>query len=998
MSMTDQTTVGAGKSGAQSKERFGPDQSTGWLAIFFAVGLVSPAALVLFVAIWVPAQARRVRSSRMVRVAFVASVLVALLAVVANPFGWHWDGWQSFWLAIPGIGQLVAGAAKSLHLTYMPVGYGLLGGFVLMVPVALPAALWVSTVALWWAEVRRGAIATLEGDKFDFTRPVGFMDRRRFKKNAQRIAAGGGIDRKRGTVAVGLGRFGEIVPIETDRFLSPTLVFGKNRSGKTAFARSLVAQAAVGGVIIIDFKGDDEQPEFWSQWAHHRGRKFKHFRLADKSGAPYRPPSQWAPTEQACYDPLRHGNAESKASMLQNSFPREGDAAVYHRSVMELSTIAYEVAARTGYDKGKSGFETLARLSDIEELRSTSYKVNPLTNKPYIDANTHDGKLLLARVQELSDSLKTAPLVKAAVESNRRTLSQYQNSPAAGPWLRPGDDEDHDIDLVDAIVNGDVVVFSLSVQAYPDVAKTIGMLVVNDLNNCVDTLRQLKHEGVTWDPSFVVIEEFGSAGAENIKNLANKLGDVQLRLFLSTQSWSNLVAVGGGNDTFARELISETGNVFAFQLSDNSNAKAVADLTPEVVRETLRDSKEYSSGWFRTSVRSANKGEGVTEKHTGTQLDPSVLQTLGSDDKGERVYNCIWIAVSQGSRITHTHSPYANHWAEPLVTVLVPPDAGADDYDPRGGERFSWRDVHPDNDPAAAEPQQVPAAGAWPTIDTTVIEGAVADEPWVWEPEPDYSETPDPDYPPAPDVADEPAGAHRAPTTHNGAASRQAAQAAQAAQGVQAAQAAQAAQGAQGAPLASSRPPAGSPASATAAQRAASNRPVTPAMSQRATQGPSAETAKKIAQGKKKVLAGSDRADKNPNRDANPAAANPAAATAMAGAASPTPHSAHENAAPHRNDTDTATPVGLAAGTTSAGNNTAEHTNTNSEENPTEMTTKPATKTPQKSATVRRTAPTRTAVVSGLRRPVAPVLLEQSKTNPPANPIPVDESAVKEGR
>ncbi len=492
-------------------------------------------------------------------------------------------------------------------------------------------------------------------------------------------------------IAVGTGRYGQIVTMSARGFLSPTLIFGRNRSGKTAFARSMVAQAATGGVILIDFKGDDEQPAYWARWAQARGRVFKHFQLAPMSGADYRPPIEGVADRPCCYDPLRHGNADSKTTMLQNSVAREGDAAVYFRAAREFSVIAYQVAARTGFDKDKSGFETLRQLCEVTKLVEVAHWRDPATGQPYLSDREPDARKLLERVRRMEESFKADAVLRAGIQNTALLLSEFQNGPAAGPFLRPGEDPLHDIDLVESIINGDVVVFTLPVQAYKDVAKTIGMLIVNDLNNSVDTLRHLmEDEGVSWEPPFLIIEEFGSAGSTNILDLLNKSGDVNLRLVLSTQSWSNLVTAGNDSGVFAREVLSEAGNLFCFALNDNENTTVLAEVTDTVTRKRPRDEREFSAGLFGMGVRSANLGRIQTTDDDGSQMSPADPKRLGRtgvrwlERMGDRVwkrppreryFDFLWVALNDGKRVTHTHLPYANNWVEPLQSVLVNPDS-----------------------------------------------------------------------------------------------------------------------------------------------------------------------------------------------------------------------------------------------------------------------------------------------------------------------------------
>lgn len=679
MALGGPTTVGAGSAGASRQRQW---QTIGVLAgVLVLLIVVSWLTVVVFLVAGFGARVRRTRWSRMLAAAGVA-FLAGWMATgwrVGTMFEWHLLGWWST------TASWLAGAAGSFMSLFgadprvlEPVGW--VHGVMLMLPVGLTAGLLLATGWRAWDMFNQLALNDLEGAQYDFDRPFGVLDEWRRRRSVKRIESGKAANRARRTVGLGTGRYGELVSIRTDTMISPTVVLGRNRTGKTALTQSVLGQAATGGVIVIDFKGDEGKkaiPTFWAQWAEANNRVFKHFKMAPTDSSPYVPPTPWAPALQACYDPIRHGNAESKSSMLQNSIVREGDAAVYFRTAHEFDVVAFQVAALTGFDRDKSGFDTLRQLCDVKRLVQLSESTNPATGKRYLDPHNPEHAKVLERVHRMDETVAKDQILRAALSNNQTTLSQFQTTPAVGPWLRPGDTPDNDIDLVDAVTQGHVVVFSLPTQSYPDLARTMGMLVINDLNNCVVSLRTLKSKGVEWDPCYVQIEEFGSAGAKNIINLINKCGDVHLRVVLSTQSWSSLVAVGDtGTDTDARTILNEAGNVFTFSLNDEVGATVMSELSPNVTRKLPREEKEWSGSLGGVLRRSANLGRTQTNPDVGRQLAPDMIQNLGKKKRGdEPIREFVWIACSNGQRVTHTYEPHANHWVEPIESVLAPPDA-----------------------------------------------------------------------------------------------------------------------------------------------------------------------------------------------------------------------------------------------------------------------------------------------------------------------------------
>lgn len=452
----------------------------------------------------------------------------------------------------------------------------------------------------------------------------------------------------------------------------------------TQGAINVIAQTATmegGGWLIIDFKGDEEVPQYAAAWAAAHGRKFKHFQLTDKNGEPYRAPHADVSPNPAYYDPLRRGNATSKTDMLVNSVGRDGDAAAYFRAAYELTQVIYQVASLTGYDRDKGGFRVLEDLLDLDHLQKVADTVGPDGRGMLAD---HPG--LRTRVEKMVNTFKRNDILRGAANDLATLLSTYGNGPAAGPWLKPGPTSDSDIDLHRAVVENEVVVFSLSVQDYGALAKNIGTLVLLDAQNTIAQLRSdlgrwrkktnTPDAPPPWLPFNSQIEEFGSAGADAILDVLNKSGDVNWRTWLSTQSWHDVVAVDG-TGTFARRVLDQAGNFLVFGINDELAAEVFSGVTPSVTKAYARSKQEFSAGALGFGLKAANLGK-IDVHHTKErQVPPGAFQTLPT-------YHCIWIAKHPDLRVAHTFEAGANHWWEVISTEPVLPAAGAINPVPNG--------------------------------------------------------------------------------------------------------------------------------------------------------------------------------------------------------------------------------------------------------------------------------------------------------------------------
>ncbi|GEM_PF-4370170 len=196
MSMMGQSTVGAGKSGAQSGERFGPDNPMWWVVIIFVASVLSPTTTLVAFGVGIPALRRRVRASRLL-VAHAVAAAVMLVVAGGNPFlllRMHADGWLSVMSLTPiadTIPQAVDGFLKLIGQPpaglVVPEGVGLMGGLALMLPFGVPTGLLLVAVYAGWSAWRRNALRGLEGPQYDFTRPYGILDEIRRQRSVTAI-------------------------------------------------------------------------------------------------------------------------------------------------------------------------------------------------------------------------------------------------------------------------------------------------------------------------------------------------------------------------------------------------------------------------------------------------------------------------------------------------------------------------------------------------------------------------------------------------------------------------------------------------------------------------------------------------------------------------------------------------------------------------------------------------------------------------------------------
>lgn len=588
---------------------------------------------------------------------------------VDGAVGWHVTGVVGLWRDI--------GAAVGWDL---PHGMSVAVALGWMVPLSIPVGLAAAAVWSAVAEFRAGVESQFELDDVPAVTELSGAERRMAGKTAARMRAGvyttastvhrslaGRSAEVPGTVGFGTGLAGRPVVADPDGFLRPTFVQGVPGSGKTAETNSIGAQliGLGSGWVVVDFKGGRDVAAHYAEVAQVHGRRFLHFDLADPNGSPYTPVVSGAPSSPAFYDPLVRGNATSKSDMLLNSVGRDGDAAVYFRSAYEYTQLAYQVADWSGYNLGKGGFECLVDLLDIEFLQKVADGINidavasrvPPAQQVAARRAVHEVR---ERVATMVANWRRDELTRSAVADTQRLISTYSNGPAAGQWLRPGPVE-QTIDLRRAAHEGDIVVFSLNVSTYGSLARTLGTLVLLDMQNTTDMLRRDIAAGVepAW-PLYVQVEEFGSATGDAVLGLCNKARDAMVRPILSTQSWADLVSVDG-TGVWAKRVLETCGNFLCLRVNGAEDAQILSGLTSQVTKIYARMQHQLDRHGRRRTKRG---GLIQRDPRREPRVPASVFQDLPD-------HHMVWVTKYPALATVHTVGEGPNCWWEAVHTVLV---------------------------------------------------------------------------------------------------------------------------------------------------------------------------------------------------------------------------------------------------------------------------------------------------------------------------------------
>ncbi len=404
-------------------------------------------------------------------------------------------------------------------------------------------------------------------------------------------------------MTLGVTETGERIVQTYQESAAHTIVFGTPGSGKTRMLALRIRDAMQSGqgICLVDLKGDPDFAREVAGLAQRYDKSFYHFTMHSQ-GLEYTGPALNGP---ASYDPVGRGEATRRKDLLIESRNWSEDyykiqTAFYMQLVMSV------IVANP--DPKVSTLTDVTRLLNPAALKERSI---PLSGNPiYSD--------LIFNIDRLNDE-KMDPGLKSAITTSGAEISILLNS-VAGPWLKKDATNTNNIDLFRAAQQGEVVVFSLDTSNYPEQAKLLANLIIQDLKTVTSELRAKPAP----QPFSVVIDEFSAVGSTNILGLVNKSRDAKMPVTLSTQTLADL---SQESNTLREQLL---GNVNSFILGRTnllSDAEELAGLSGKVMRKRFSENVIYQTGFLS---RGGAVGKGNIEDIEEYAILPKDIQKLKS--------------------------------------------------------------------------------------------------------------------------------------------------------------------------------------------------------------------------------------------------------------------------------------------------------------------------------------------------------------------------------
>lgn len=514
-------------------------------------------------------------------------------------------------------------------------------------------------------------------------------------------------------VAFGVGEYGHVAQQRVEDLAKSVVIVGTTRSGKTRLANSLARQQSAllgSGQIIINAKPDPGFVREKARDAERLGKDFLHFTMAPKGGGPFEPQHPYQPPAPCYYDPLDRGSGAVRARMLIDAVVHSDASDVYRRTAIEISALAWDIARLSGQEwevrtlanggterRKKRSMQVLLEMLDMDTLVRASKRLSvDLVRNHHPHLHEMDAQAMVdsysSRAASIAEDAKNrSSIASSAIADTRSIVAAFVNSSAFYPQsLSPGASPSLRIDLLRAIVRGEIVLFDLSAADYQQEATMLASMILLDLQNTVSTLRDYTSrasravaDGTPWPPVIVQIEELGSvanaASAESLIGLINKSADVGVRMIWSSQSLADVRIVDSTGE-YLKRLLNLANDLIALQLGEAVDDREFCDFSGVVVKKMPRDMVSVNDNRMRLFT-GAKKAKEVGATDTEMPRVPyGSVQGLRSDDDTD-VREMVWITKKPELTAVHTGGAQGpNRWHE--VLQMVPVGQPPYDYNP----------------------------------------------------------------------------------------------------------------------------------------------------------------------------------------------------------------------------------------------------------------------------------------------------------------------------
>ncbi|MEW6772036.1 MAG: TraM recognition domain-containing protein [Bacillota bacterium] len=359
------------------------------------------------------------------------------------------------------------------------------------------------------------------------------------------------------------------------------LILGGPGSGKTTTLKNPLEFGIERGfaTIFLDGKGDFEFAQWVRKKAEAAGRTCWVFSF----------------TKDSChYDPLASGGATELKDKLLHLEDWGTDAKYWETTGGRYLQLMLQI---------------LQKLNAQHDLPAVFRHFHPdrlkmLVRKMDADSETKDEYFDVLSKYEKDEK----------IEGLAARLATLAESEIAHLFRREGDV----IDLTQAILNREVVVFSLDSLRFPDFARLLGKLVVVDLKGALARAWRIRQQ-----PVYAVLDEFNVFASDKIVDAVGKGRGFGLRAIIATQSLSDIeAALGEAGKAVVNQILDNCKLFIAHQANAPETAQILADLPGTVPAIEITRQVQHFAGF------SIPTGKGTVKQVDRYPFHPNTIKWL----------------------------------------------------------------------------------------------------------------------------------------------------------------------------------------------------------------------------------------------------------------------------------------------------------------------------------------------------------------------------------
>lgn len=427
-------------------------------------------------------------------------------------------------------------------------------------------------------------------------------------------------------ILFGCNIYGKPIIKPCESYFRQMFVQGTNGAGKTFMMYNMIELAIRKAmpIVFVDGKGDPKTGKQLKKLADYYGRKFINF--SDRG--------------TTAYNPLKSGNSLAIVDRVMTVFSwsttqpyYEAESKKWLQRVVQL-LLDYQLPVDIQHVADYLSLEVVYRLltsdvqketqivrvpkeaqaseedvtaSDVVEYEEKEEVVSVLSERAKEHGKKWFGKEDFS-LEDVKEYTKANEELNRVIQGMRSQLEILIESDI-GHLFRESEDN---LDLKKEIENGSIMLFSLNVNVYSQLVKSMGRFIISNVSYQVSEMFAENEE--TFQGAVGVFDEFGRYASEKIITILSTARSAKFGSIIGTQSLADLK---DGEESLVQQIIDNCNTMLFGRSNDSENADLVSNIvgTYEDIQKTIMTENKGNS-----LLRLDTKGESGTVREVDKKI------------------------------------------------------------------------------------------------------------------------------------------------------------------------------------------------------------------------------------------------------------------------------------------------------------------------------------------------------------------------------------------